>query len=76
MKTKTLKLQAYYRKLCEDEKASKIRNQQLLADLSSIETKFHYLEEKLIRLSKYRVKKFNINFQNSLMTYPSDPKKG
>lgn len=51
IKDKALKLQAYYKKLCDDERNSSLRNQHILAEMSRVDQHFQYLESKLERLT-------------------------
>ena len=52
---KALKLQAYYKKLCDDERNSNLRNQHILAEMSRVDQHFQYLEAKLERLTTLKV---------------------
>ena len=66
MKEKALKLQAYYKKLCDNERSSNLRNQQLLSELSRVDQHFQLLEEKLERLATLKVKKKKIHHEKLL----------
>ena len=54
-RAKAAKLQSYYKKLCDEEKLSNMRNQQILSDLARIDSHFQKLETKLQRLSSIKV---------------------
>ncbi len=55
IKDKALKLQVYYKKLCDDERNSSLRNQHILAEMSRVDQHFQYLESKLERLTTLKV---------------------
>ena len=50
-----MKLQSYWKKVCEDEKRSKQRNAQLLRDLDRMETNMANLEARREKLRQLKV---------------------
>lgn len=50
VKLRASKLQDYYKKLCDNERLSSIRNQQILGDMARAENRLQHLEAKLERL--------------------------
>jgi hypothetical protein len=50
VKLRASKLQEYYKKLCDNERLSSIRNQQILGDMARAENRLQHLDAKLERL--------------------------
>lgn len=54
-KLASVRLHNYWNKICEDEKRSRQRNEQLLREFDDLETKAHEIDQRIARLSAVKV---------------------
>ena len=70
-KLRAVKLQSYWKKICDDERRSKQRNAQLLRDLDRMENNMASLEARREKLRQLKVMVFELE---SCMDHPANSK--
>ena len=68
-KLRAVKLQSYWKKICDDEKRSRQRNAQLLRDLDRMEGNMANLEARREKLRHLKVHVYNVISTFSLSLY-------
>lgn len=70
-KLRAVRLQSYWKRICDDEKASKQRNQQLLRDLDRMEANMASLEARREKLKHMKVRMLTLYFFYELLDFMS-----
>lgn len=55
-KLRSVRMESYWKKVCEDERRSKLRNQQIISDLDRLDSQISDLDEQIGSLVSMKVK--------------------